>query len=152
MQKVVLDVPEIDTQEILGEWLVPRGEALLVSFGCTVADKVGMAVVKERLAIIEADEANKAIAFLGPKVTSPAPVRAGTPHAFDPAFPLPPVIGSPAHGHVSIVPLLPPPAVALPAPAAAVRMAAPPAEPLDSARGPRRRHARRITAPSAGRD
>ena len=42
----------------MGEWLIPRGEALLVSFGAhTVADKDGKAVVKERLAIIEADEA-----------------------------------------------------------------------------------------------
>ena len=59
VQKVVLDVPEIDTQEVLGEWLVPRGEVLLVSFGAhTVAGKDGMAVVKERLAMIEADEAD----------------------------------------------------------------------------------------------
>ena len=74
VQKVVLDVPEIDTQEILGEWLIPRGEALLVSFGAhTVADKDGMAVVKERLAIIEADEASTAIAMIAPKMMSATP-------------------------------------------------------------------------------
>ena len=66
VQKVVLDVPEIDTQEVLGEWLVPRGEVLLVSFGAhTVADKDGMAVVKERLAMIEADEAAGASPVIG---------------------------------------------------------------------------------------
>jgi hypothetical protein len=52
---VVVDVPEIDTQEVVGEWLIPRGEVLLVSFGAhTMADKDGKAVVKERLAMIEA--------------------------------------------------------------------------------------------------
>ena len=84
LQKVVLDIPEIDTQEILGEWLVPRGEALLVSFGAhTVADKDGMAVVKERLAIIEADEASKTIALVAPKAMSPGPVRGFIPHTSD---------------------------------------------------------------------
>ena len=40
------------TRKSLGEWLIPRGEVLLVSFGAhTVADKDGKAVVKERLAI-----------------------------------------------------------------------------------------------------
>jgi hypothetical protein len=129
VQKVVLDVPEIETHEILGEWLVPCGEALLVSFGVhTVADKDGMAVVKERLAIIEADEANKSIALVGPKGISPVPVRVFTPHASEFAVPPRPMIGSSAQGNVSIVPLLPPPTptIALPDPAPAVRMAAPP--------------------------
>jgi hypothetical protein len=57
IQKVVLDVPEIDTQEIVGEWLIPRGDVLLVSFGArTEADAAGKAVVRERLALIEAVE------------------------------------------------------------------------------------------------
>ena len=50
-----VDVPEIDNREVLGEWLIPCGDALLVSFGAfTVADKEGKAIVKERLALIEA--------------------------------------------------------------------------------------------------
>ncbi len=52
-----LELPEIANQEILGEWLIPNGECLLVSFGPhTVADKAGKAVVRERLAFVEADE------------------------------------------------------------------------------------------------
>ena len=52
----VLELPEIASQEILGEWLIPNGECLLVSFGPhTEADKDGKAVVRERLAFIEAD-------------------------------------------------------------------------------------------------
>jgi hypothetical protein len=100
---------------------------LLVSFGAhTVADKDGMAVVKERLTIIEADEANKTIALVAPKAMGPAPARSYTRYALDFAVPPPTIIDSPT-GNVSTVPLLPPPAVALPAPAPAVRMAAPPA-------------------------
>jgi hypothetical protein len=57
VQKVSVEVPEIASQEVAGEWLVPRGEALLVSFGAyTVAGKDGKAVAKERLAIIEANQ------------------------------------------------------------------------------------------------
>lgn len=135
VQKVVLDVPEIDTQEILGEWLIPRGEALLVSFGAhTVAGKDGMAVVKERLAIVEADEANTAIAMIGPKVMNPSPVRVFTPNASESVVP-PVVIGSPIQGNVSIVPFLPPPAVVPIAPAPAVRKAAPPAPSRSLPRG-----------------
>ena len=82
MQKVTFDVPEIDTHEVLGEWLIPRGEALLVSFGAyTVADQDGMAVVKERLAIIEADEASSAVAGMGPKGFQPVPVPLAAPYA-----------------------------------------------------------------------
>jgi hypothetical protein len=84
--KVVIDVPEIDTQEVLGEWLIPRGEILLVSFGVrTTADKDGKAVVKERLAMIEAVETADSARVAGlagslpivsasvPRVTGPAP-------------------------------------------------------------------------------
>ena len=53
---VAIEVPEIDSQEIMGEWLVPKDGILLVSFGPhTVADKDGKAVVRERLAIVEAE-------------------------------------------------------------------------------------------------
>jgi hypothetical protein len=72
VQKVVLDVPEIDTHEVLGEWLIPPGEALLVSFGAfTIADKDGKAVVKERLAMIEADVVANAAPVNSPRRWSP---------------------------------------------------------------------------------
>jgi hypothetical protein len=58
VRTVALEVPEIGSQEVAGEWLIPKGEFLLLSFGAyTVADQDGKAVVKERLAIIGAEEA-----------------------------------------------------------------------------------------------
>jgi hypothetical protein len=70
------DVPEIDNREVLGEWLIPHGDALLVSFGAfTVADKDGKAIVKERLALIEAVDAHIALpaAFVrNPVIPPPA--------------------------------------------------------------------------------
>ncbi len=121
VQKVVLDVPEIDTQEILGEWLIPHGEALLVSFGAhTVADKRGMAVVKERLAIIEADLAASVPSVTGINAENPAPVRVPGPQSLD-LLVTPPVTASPGQGSVSIVPVLPPRVGALPS----VRMPTP---------------------------
>ncbi len=57
-RKVALEVPEIGSQEIAGEWLIPKDGILLVSFGPhTVAGPDGKAVVRERLAIVEAAEA-----------------------------------------------------------------------------------------------
>jgi hypothetical protein len=74
VRKVVLDVPEIASQEVLGEWLIPSGEALLVSFGAyTVADSSGKAVVKERLALVEAAEACVAGPVLRPTPWVPVP-------------------------------------------------------------------------------
>lgn len=55
--QVALEFPEVASEEILGEWLIPKGECLLVSFGPhTVADKDGKATVQERLAFVEAAE------------------------------------------------------------------------------------------------
>ncbi len=52
-----VQIPEIGHAEIAGEWLIPRDEVLLVGFGPhTVADKDGKAVVRERLALITAEE------------------------------------------------------------------------------------------------
>jgi len=52
-----VQIPEIGHAEIAGEWLIPRDELLLVGFGPhTVADKEGKAVVRERLALITAEE------------------------------------------------------------------------------------------------
>jgi hypothetical protein len=57
VQQAAIDIPEIGSLEILGEWLIPRGEQLLVSFGAhTVADANGNAFVKERLALVGAEE------------------------------------------------------------------------------------------------
>ena len=53
---VSIEVPEIASQAIAGEWLIPKDGILLVSFGPhTVAGKDGKAVIRERLAIIEAE-------------------------------------------------------------------------------------------------
>ena len=50
-----IELPEIANQEVLGEWLIPKGDCLVVSFGPhTIADKDGRAVVRERLAFVEA--------------------------------------------------------------------------------------------------
>jgi hypothetical protein len=58
---VAIEVPELGSQEVLGEWLIPHGELLLVSFGAhTVANPAGKATVKERLAIIGAEEVSLA--------------------------------------------------------------------------------------------
>jgi hypothetical protein len=46
VERVDIEVPEFASQEVAGEWLIPRGEVLLVSFGAyTVADQDGRAVV-----------------------------------------------------------------------------------------------------------
>ncbi len=53
---VSIEVPEIASSAIAGEWLIPNDGILLVSFGPhTVAGKDGKAVIRERLAIIEAE-------------------------------------------------------------------------------------------------
>jgi hypothetical protein len=111
-----LDVPEIDTQEVLGEWLVPRGEALLVSFGAhTVADKDGMAVVKERLAMIEADLAAGASSVIDPKGVQSAHRRIVASQLLD-SVPPPPVGSSPFPAKIPIMPVTPSPVVSVPAP------------------------------------
>ena len=65
---VSIEVPEIASQEIAGEWLIPKDGILLVSFGPhTVADKEGKAVIRERLAIVEAEGvADGAVQRTGP--------------------------------------------------------------------------------------
>jgi hypothetical protein len=61
---IAIEFPEIANQEVLGEWLIPTGDCLLVSFGPhTVADKSGRAVVRERLAFVEASESKDGIAY-----------------------------------------------------------------------------------------
>ena len=84
---VAIEVPEIASQEIAGEWLIPKDGILLVSFGPhTVAGPDGKAVIRERLAMIEAEsvadgavQRASRIASYGP---SPQPV-------------VPPVIAAP---------------------------------------------------------
>ncbi len=94
---VAVEVPEIGSEEIAGEWLIPTDGILLVSFGPhTVADKDGKAVIRERLAIIEAEEAPEALVLPRPSPSS--------------AWPRVPDLE---------VPVLPAPAASVPAPAAA---------------------------------
>ena len=51
-----IEVPELSRCEVAGEWLIPNDGALVMSLGVfTVADKQGKAVVRERLAIVEAE-------------------------------------------------------------------------------------------------
>ncbi len=71
--KVAFEVPEIGTQEVLGEWLIPTGESLLVSFGAyTIADTEGKAVVRERLAIVEAADVRNSCAVATSNTASTA--------------------------------------------------------------------------------
>ncbi len=63
-----VQIPEIGHAEIAGEWLIPRDELLLVGFGPhTVADKDGKAVVRERLALITAEEVALSTASTSPE-------------------------------------------------------------------------------------
>ena len=72
--KVAVEVPEIGSQEIAGEWLIPNDGILLVSFGPhTVADKDGRAVVRERLAIIEAVESTELAGMPAPQPRNSVP-------------------------------------------------------------------------------
>ena len=78
-----IELPEVGNQEVLGEWLIPTGECLLVSFGPhTVADTDGKAVVRERLAFVEAEEfVNVAVGSETRFHLSPAPPSAIVPYA-----------------------------------------------------------------------
>ncbi len=119
----LLELPEIANQEVLGEWLIPNGECLLVSFGPhTEADKNGKAVVRERLAIIEADAKPIVVttqrAMMGSTIiVNPATPTAILPPGAPPAVYLPhspiftPVPGFPPTGAPTA-----PPAVFVPTP------------------------------------
>jgi hypothetical protein len=90
VQKVVLGVPEIDTREVLGEWLIPHGDVLLVSFGAyTVADKDGKAVVRERMAFVEANAIGGPLAVNVPRRWVPAPPTPEIPPAPMPKIGMP---------------------------------------------------------------
>jgi hypothetical protein len=57
--KMAVEIPEVGGQEVAGEWLVPHDGILLVSLGVhTMMGEDGKAVVRERLAVLEAEEAN----------------------------------------------------------------------------------------------
>ena len=48
-------IPEVSRAKVEGEWLIPNDGVLLVSLGVkTAADRMGMAVARERVAVIEA--------------------------------------------------------------------------------------------------
>ncbi len=71
-----VQIPEIGHAEIAGEWLIPRDELLLVGFGPhTVADKDGKAVVRERLALITAEEVALPAAEVACRPLRPVPSR-----------------------------------------------------------------------------
>ncbi|MFO0890502.1 MAG: hypothetical protein U0790_15335 [Isosphaeraceae bacterium] len=71
-RRVQVQIPEIGRGEIAGEWLIPRDEVLLVGFGPhTIADKDGKAVVRERLAVITAEE----VALPTARATTRRPLR-----------------------------------------------------------------------------
>ena len=108
-QAVTVEVPEIGSQEIAGEWLIPNDGILLVSFGPhTVADKDGKAVIRERLAIVEADEAAEPMGSPAPR-----PAMWGTPV---PAYAVP-IVPAPAAMAMPPMAVTPSPS-AVPAPAA----------------------------------
>ncbi len=84
---VAIEVPEIDSQEIAGEWLIPNDGILLVSFGPhTVADSAGKAVIRERLAIITAEES-----------TTPPPSHAGNPVTVESSYVINSITVTPSH-------------------------------------------------------
>lgn len=50
-----VQIPEIASQEVVGEWLIPNDGVLVVGLGIhTAGDKDGKAVIRERLMVIEA--------------------------------------------------------------------------------------------------
>ena len=74
-----VQIPEVTQARVEGEWLIPNDGVLLVSLGVkTAADDQGMAVVRERVAVIEATagtnfpSAPRTMAEVGPP-TSPGP-------------------------------------------------------------------------------
>ena len=99
--ETVLEFPEIAKEEILGEWLIPKGDCLLVSFGPhTVADKDGKAIVHERLAFVEAEEvtgvmANAATRFIVTPSPSSSISSSPTPAPFEPVTAPAPMPGLP---------------------------------------------------------
>jgi hypothetical protein len=105
VQQLTIQVPEIRSLEVAGEWLIPKDEVLLVSFGVyTTADQNGKAVVKERLAMIRAAEIAAA-----PAANQPGRV------AFAPIAPMAVPGPAPARTAPSPVPLVAPPPVVVPA-------------------------------------
>ncbi len=94
-----LEVPEVVSATVAGEWLIPTDGILLVSFGArTLDDGQGKAVVRERLMLVEAVESQV--------ITKLALEKIQTPKVFS-AVIEPPVISPP-------VPQAPMPAPAVP--------------------------------------
>jgi hypothetical protein len=97
---VTVQVPETTQSEVAGEWLIPGDGALVVSLGAyTAADASGKAVVRERLAIVEArpladDELFRTRFSTAPAPIAPSPLRP----AVGPGFPMPmPIPATPSH-------------------------------------------------------
>lgn len=101
-----IQIPEIGRAQAAGEWLIPEDGVLVIGFGPhTVADASGLAVVRERLAVISAEVADEdevaiesvewdADASESPETPedSPAPRPIADPLApkFKPILPVPP--------------------------------------------------------------
>jgi hypothetical protein len=84
-----IQIPEVGHAEASGEWLIPRDEVLVVGFGPhTVADKDGKAVVRERLALISAEEvedpSETRTATVAPPAVPPSPAATPAPAAVPP--------------------------------------------------------------------
>jgi hypothetical protein len=63
--KLAVEIPEVGGQEVAGEWLVPNDGILLISLGVhTMTGADGKAVVRERLAVLEAQEGQTAAAVV----------------------------------------------------------------------------------------
>jgi hypothetical protein len=89
-----IQVPEFARVEVAGEWLIPNDGVLVVSLGAhTVADEKGKAVVRERLALVEArvDEGAKLSMFMaGPaRVVVPMPFVKDAIRALEIPLPMP---------------------------------------------------------------
>lgn len=100
-----IQIPEIGRAQAAGEWLIPEDGVLVIGFGPhTVADASGLAIVRERLAVISAEVADETEATVEEATAdeadddsevladSPAPRAIDDPFApkFKPILPVPP--------------------------------------------------------------
>jgi hypothetical protein len=84
-----VQVPEISRASIAGEWLIPNDGVLIISLGVkTAADDQGKAVVRERIAIVEAHSASRTPDGT-PRVPMTSPVAAAS---FEPTKLGPPIV------------------------------------------------------------
>jgi hypothetical protein len=80
-QPAIIQVPEVTECDVSGEWLIPNDDVLIVSLGVHTINESGKAVVKERLALIQAKETSaqpemRAV-YNAPKTPVAAPTTKG---------------------------------------------------------------------------